>query len=67
VSRVAKIPATQELAVELGQSGKALIWGRTAEKSKSFSDNLDTNKQRPKVLGYVDTALSEIATALKIR
>jgi hypothetical protein len=26
-----------------------------------------TNKQRPKVLGYVDTALSEIATALKIR
>jgi hypothetical protein len=26
-----------------------------------------TNKQRPKVLGYVDTALSEISTALKIR
>jgi hypothetical protein len=26
-----------------------------------------TNKQTPKVLGHVDTALSEIATALKIR
>jgi hypothetical protein len=26
-----------------------------------------TNKQSPKVLGYVETALSEIATALKIR
>jgi hypothetical protein len=59
--------AKQSPALHEDQGSSDKLLQQAAQTLTQVRATMVTNKQRPKVLGYVDTALSEIATALKTR
>jgi hypothetical protein len=63
----AEAAAKQTPALHEDQASSDKLLQQAAQTLTQVRATMVTNKQRPKVLGYVDTALSEIATALKIR